>query len=247
MSTDKQPTQTPEEQSAALATKHVDKVLAQYVSDPDDTGAYELTLGENDTFALRQDLIDAIATAYRAQAAEVERLRHENALLVDHGPQATIAELQAQLAREKARAEEVVSDLRAEIEQQREAAFAWEEKFHAASANSERIEQQAAQLTSGQTAGKTELLMRVPSLLHPDTKSLVMRFAEAIANKLRAAEKKYGYSDEWTCDDWMDECRQHLREHLEKGDPRDVAIYCAFLWHHGESTAAQQRGKEGEQ
>ena len=23
-----------------------------------------------------------------------------------------------------------------------------------------------------------------------------------------------------------------------KGDPRDVAAYCAFLWHHGQSTAA---------
>jgi hypothetical protein len=28
-------------------------------------------------------------------------------------------------------------------------------------------------------------------------------------------------------------------EHVAKGDPRDVAAYCAFLWHHGERTAAQ--------
>lgn len=28
-----------------------------------------------------------------------------------------------------------------------------------------------------------------------------------------------------------------LAEHVAKGDPRDVAAYCAFAWHHGWSTA----------
>jgi hypothetical protein len=37
----------------------------------------------------------------------------------------------------------------------------------------------------------------------------------------------------------MDECRAKLLEHVANGDPRDVAAYCAFLWHHGERTAAQ--------
>lgn len=73
--------------------------------------------------------------------------------------------------------------------------------------------------------------------LHPDTRSLVNRFANALAEKLLAAQRKYGYSDGWASPDWMDECRQHLNEHVAKGDPRDVAAYCAFLWHHGESTA----------
>lgn len=74
--------------------------------------------------------------------------------------------------------------------------------------------------------------------LHPKTADLVRRFADALAEKLAAAEKKYGYSDGWASPDWMDECRAKLIEHLGKGDPRDVAAYCAFLWHHGESTAA---------
>lgn len=78
---------------------------------------------------------------------------------------------------------------------------------------------------------------KMPDSLHPETKSLVRRFASALAEKLAAAEKKYGYSDGWQDDDWMHTCRQKLAEHLEKGDPRDVAAYCAFLWHHGESTA----------
>ncbi|MDQ0068316.1 hypothetical protein J2W34_000090 [Variovorax boronicumulans] len=74
--------------------------------------------------------------------------------------------------------------------------------------------------------------------LHPHTINLVVRFARALAGKLAAAEKKYGYSDGWLSPDWMDECRTKLQEHIAKGDPRDVAAYCAFLWHHGESTAS---------
>ncbi|MGL4650428.1 MAG: hypothetical protein ACRC1H_13555, partial [Caldilineaceae bacterium] len=69
---------------------------------------------------------------------------------------------------------------------------------------------------------------------------LVQRFAVALAEKLAAAEKKYGYSDKWAESDWMDECRAKLVEHVAKGDPRDVAAYCAFLWHHGERTALAQ-------
>lgn len=73
--------------------------------------------------------------------------------------------------------------------------------------------------------------------LHPMTINLVVRFARALAAKLAEAEVKYGYSDGWRSPDWMDECRANLIGHIAKGDPRDVAAYCAFLWHHGESTA----------
>jgi len=76
-----------------------------------------------------------------------------------------------------------------------------------------------------------------PVAMHPATADLVQRFAAALAEKLAAAERKYGYSDGWAASDWMDECRAKLVEHVAKGDPRDVAAYCAFLWHHGERTA----------
>ena len=76
--------------------------------------------------------------------------------------------------------------------------------------------------------------------LHPETADLVRRFSAALAEKLAAAEQKYGYSDNWARPGWMDECRQHLLDHVAKGDPRDVAAYCAFLWHHGERTAPAQ-------
>lgn len=77
----------------------------------------------------------------------------------------------------------------------------------------------------------------VPDGLDEETTLLVSRFARALAEKLYSAQCKYGYSDGWKRDDWMDECRAKLVEHIAKGDPRDVAAYCAFLWHHGESTA----------
>jgi hypothetical protein len=72
--------------------------------------------------------------------------------------------------------------------------------------------------------------------LHPKTADFVDRFAAALKVKLSQAEQKYGYSDGWSRRDWLDECRKCLREHVEKGDPRDVAAYCAFLWHHGTKT-----------
>ncbi len=69
-----------------------------------------------------------------------------------------------------------------------------------------------------------------PTGLHSETVNLVRRFAVALAKKLRAAQDKYDVSDNWRRDDWEDECRADLYEHLAKGDPLDVAAYCAFMW-----------------
>lgn len=79
-----------------------------------------------------------------------------------------------------------------------------------------------------------------PSGLHPATVELVSKLAFRLAIKLRKAEKKYGYSDGWRSDNWMEECQKALAEHVAKGDPLDVAAYCAFCMHHGWSTAAPQ-------
>lgn len=75
------------------------------------------------------------------------------------------------------------------------------------------------------------------AFLSKDTADLVDRFSHALKEKLWDAQLKYGFWNGWKSPDWMDECRDHLRKHIEKGDPRDVAAYCAFLWYHGESTA----------
>lgn len=89
-----------------------------------------------------------------------------------------------------------------------------------------------AALTNPQTTGVSG------EGLHPATADLVQRFSTALADKLRKAEQKYGYSDGWLSPDWQAECQRHLAEHVAKGDPRDVAAYAAFCWHHGWSTAS---------
>lgn len=69
--------------------------------------------------------------------------------------------------------------------------------------------------------------------LHPQTAELVMQFAEALARKLRKSEQKYGWSDGWKDVGWQDKCLADFHHHITKGDPRDVAAYCAFMWYHG--------------
>ncbi|UKJ74566.1 DUF551 domain-containing protein [Azospirillum brasilense] len=86
----------------------------------------------------------------------------------------------------------------------------------------------------------------LPAGLHPDTAKLVCAFAEALAAKLRLAEAKYGYSDGWRRDNWLDELVAKLVEHVHKGDPRDVAAYCAFAWFHGWSIAPAAPTAQGQ-
>ncbi len=86
-----------------------------------------------------------------------------------------------------------------------------------------------------------------PAGLHPSTTRMVEQFAQALAAKLRKAEIKYGYSNGWLTQPWEDECRKHLREHLERGDPLDVAAYCAFMWHRKWSTADTMRQERDRQ
>lgn len=79
--------------------------------------------------------------------------------------------------------------------------------------------------------------LKLPTNLHPQTKDLVVHFANALAEKLFMAQEKYGYQAEWAKPDWVKQhCVDALHEHMEKGDPRDVAAYCAFLWYHQKST-----------
>lgn len=80
--------------------------------------------------------------------------------------------------------------------------------------------------------------------LHPSTKELVNGFATALAEKLRLSEKKYGWSDGWKDADWKDKCLTDFNHHISKGDPRDVAAYCAFMWYHGWSTNSVPEGDE---
>lgn len=80
----------------------------------------------------------------------------------------------------------------------------------------------------------------IPSGLHPDTQKLVTEFCTALAEKLYKAQLKYGHSDNWSYANWEVECQTAFHEHIAKGDPRDVAAYCAFMWYHGWKTEAAQ-------
>lgn len=73
---------------------------------------------------------------------------------------------------------------------------------------------------------------------------LVERFAEALSSKLRKAEGKYQYQGAWRRDNWHDALVQQIRRHMDKGDPLDVAAYCAFAWHHGWTLAAPHTSAE---
>ena len=58
----------------------------------------------------------------------------------------------------------------------------------------------------------------------------VDRFARAMRAKLaeKAAEGKYGWDDPDVCD--IDELKGMLIEHVEKGDPVDIANFCMMIW-----------------
>ncbi|HAF2377966.1 TPA: hypothetical protein G8O01_001211 [Salmonella enterica] len=76
----------------------------------------------------------------------------------------------------------------------------------------------------------------MPAELHPDTQNLVADFCTALAEKLYKAQLKYGYDADWKQDGWHTQCLAHFHQHIAKGDPRDVAAYCAFMWYHGWKT-----------
>ena len=89
--------------------------------------------------------------------------------------------------------------------------------------------------------GKVPLFTFFPEAKTP-IDDLVNRFSEALREKLRAAEEKYGYNNGWLRGDWREQLIECLYQHAAKGDPRDVAAYCAFAWHHNWSlTHHQQR------
>lgn len=85
--------------------------------------------------------------------------------------------------------------------------------------------------------------------LHPATRQLVTDFAQALALKLLRSQEKYGYGASWKNlgESWtLEDCQKELVRHVEKGDPLDVAAYCAFLWSKGLPTvlhAAEQMAK----
>lgn len=97
-----------------------------------------------------------------------------------------------------------------------------------------------ARAASNRTSGKEDAIRQAKAALSKSedpTSAMVRGFADAVKDKIRAANDKYGHSLIWRDDPNFDGMRRELREHMEKGDPLDVAAYCAFLWYHSEPTA----------
>jgi hypothetical protein len=77
----------------------------------------------------------------------------------------------------------------------------------------------------------------VPEGLNVKTEDAVLAFAQALLDKARAAELKYGYGSDWTSDKWsQDNAEDEIIEHLRKGDPIDVGLLCAFFLKNGWDT-----------
>jgi hypothetical protein len=99
----------------------------------------------------------------------------------------------------------------------------------------------------GASSAEGACQVAIPEGLHPETTKHLLAFCGAMAGKLRKAEQKYGYSDGWLRDDWQQECLENMHEHIAKGDPRDVANYCMFMWVHGWPTKISPREESAEQ
>ncbi len=75
------------------------------------------------------------------------------------------------------------------------------------------------------------------SELNKDTNELINDFSTALKAKLLIAQEKYGFTNNWLNGDWETDCQAQLMEHIYKGDPLDVAAYCAFKWFHNWETS----------
>ena len=98
------------------------------------------------------------------------------------------------------------------------------------------VDERIASLREQMRRVRDDLARHIDGALEPDSRALVA-FSRVLEYKMRIAAARYGYvGSPWRSPDWEVEWRSALREHVEKGDPLDVAIYCMFGWYHGWST-----------
>lgn len=86
--------------------------------------------------------------------------------------------------------------------------------------------------------GMEHFTVALPSELARSTQYLIVDTAQALGNKLLAAQNKRKADPVgWMRNDWEDDCRAGLMNHIQKGDPRDVMAYAAFMHYHGWKTS----------
>lgn len=87
---------------------------------------------------------------------------------------------------------------------------------------------------SGLDDDDAECMPTSPRTAPPPLQALVRNFADVMLEKLAAKDGEF--ADRWTVADDVPAIQTALHEHMEKGDPVDVANYAAFLWYHGATT-----------
>lgn len=86
--------------------------------------------------------------------------------------------------------------------------------------------------------GMEHFTVKLPEGLARSTQYLIVDTAQALGNKLLAAQNKRKADPVgWMRNDWEDDCRAGLMNHIQKGDPRDVMAYAAFMHYHGWKTS----------
>lgn len=73
--------------------------------------------------------------------------------------------------------------------------------------------------------------------MHPDSEKLLNACFYELRLKMIKNQEKYGWSNEWLTENWEQECLSEMRKHIDKGDPKDIAIYAMFMIYRGWSTA----------
>lgn len=67
------------------------------------------------------------------------------------------------------------------------------------------------------------------SKLDPELDKAIDRFAREMKHKALYAQKKHGFAPEaWRTGNWRHELIIQLYQHVAKGDPHDVGLYCVF-------------------
>ncbi|WCD44047.1 hypothetical protein ECML606-1_000096 [Escherichia phage ECML-606-1] len=86
--------------------------------------------------------------------------------------------------------------------------------------------------------GMEHFTVKLPDGLARSTQYLIVDTAQALGNKLLSAQNKRKADPVgWMRHDWEDDCRAGLMHHIDKGDPRDVMAYAAFMHYHGWKTS----------
>lgn len=92
-------------------------------------------------------------------------------------------------------------------------------------------------LGQAEKAGEPFSLQPSEQQLQAEFKEMLENFSDVLLKKLMANERKYGFGDSWKLPDWEADLHNGLQGHVQKGDPRDVAIYALFAWYHNWLTA----------